>query len=63
MKTETAYTRPCIAWNSVYAEEQFAGLVMWYEQKNPLDFLASQMKKAQVAIESVGDSSVLSSLY
>lgn len=55
--------RPHIAWSSVCAEEQFAGLVMWYEQKNPPDFLASQMKKAQVAIESVGDSSVLSSLY
>lgn len=34
-----------IAWSSVCAEEQFAGLVVWYEQKKAS--LASQMKKVR----------------
>lgn len=25
-----------VAWSSVCAEEQFAGLAVWYEQKKPL---------------------------
>lgn len=47
MKTGTAYARLHIEWNSFCAEEQFEGLVVWYEQKKPPDSLASQMKKVR----------------